>query len=254
MTMTEKKFRLTDMELDEVSLVISGDDPSARVLLAKVDPDFGDNKTHGGTTLTINKADLSDEVRVYIDELEGSLSDALDLITDDLSKDDDDEFFSEDDDTEISDEIENESEEDLMEKTDPIIKARIEKLEADLAFAHETAENERAIRIRKEASDTAKQFGAIGKSEEITNLLLDLDDEQREQVEGLLKTASKQIEEGALYAEFGKDSVSLGVSATVEGRAAELRKENSSLTAEQAIAKAMDEDPEAYEAYLKGDR
>ena len=36
--MTDKRFRLTDMELDEISLVPDGDDPSAQVVLAKAAP------------------------------------------------------------------------------------------------------------------------------------------------------------------------------------------------------------------------
>lgn len=251
MAMPEKKFRLSDMELDEVSLVISGDDPSAKVVLAKAEQESGQTQNHGGNPLTINKADLSPEVREYIDELEGSLTEAIDLIAADLSKDDDDIADGDEYLTYDGEEDEEETvEDDVMEKADPIVKARIEKLESDLQTALEMAATEQEMRLHKEALAEAEHYGAIGKADDIAEVLLDLDADQRAAVSKLLQTATQQIEKGALFAEFGRDSVSLGVSANVEARAAELRKTDTALTEEQAIAAALDSDPDAYELYL----
>jgi hypothetical protein len=100
----DKKYRLTKIKLDEVSLVGRGDDPKANVILSKSDsdPDESDsipaNQLGGNgmgrkeTPAIIDKSALPDDVREYIDALEEVI----------LAKDDNDEP----DDTE--DGIENE--------------------------------------------------------------------------------------------------------------------------------------------------
>lgn len=84
MTKHAGRFRLSDMEFDFVSLVLAGDDPMARVVIAKAEPHKSGDAGPPASTLPISKNDLLEdqmpqsiskdglapEVVTYIDGLE----------------------------------------------------------------------------------------------------------------------------------------------------------------------------------------
>lgn len=67
-----------------------------------------------------------------------------------------------------------------------------------------------------------------------------------EQIEQILKAANAQLEEAGVWGEYGRPGGGEAVGSRVESAAAELRKQDPTLTAEQAIAKAYEQDPSLY--------
>ena len=117
-SVADKKYRLTKIKLDEVSLVGSGDDARANVVLSKSDSVEGEsdsipaNQLGGngmgrkqGTPAIIDKSALPDDVQEYINSLEEVI----------LAKDDDDgtdDDTSDDGDLEVDDEFEDDEADD----------------------------------------------------------------------------------------------------------------------------------------------
>ena len=250
MPMTDKRYRLSELALDEISLVTAGDDPSAKVTLAKADR--SGNPDHGGNVTTINTDGLPEEVVKHITETEQALADALELISADLSKDDDDDATDDstgDDDTTSTDDTEDDTqEEDALSKADPIIKAEIAKLNERVEKAEAEARTERDLRLKKEAEDFVDGLAApVGEKDELVKTLLGLEGDARTTVEKTLTAAAQQAKEGALFAEIGKGTGHTTTGARAESAAAEIRKANPTLTEEQALAQAYENDPSLYD-------
>jgi hypothetical protein len=68
----------------------------------------------------------------------------------------------------------------------------------------------------------------------------------------VLKAASAQLESSALFTELGSGGTGTTVSASTEAAAKALQKADPDLTYEQAVAKAMDDNPALYEQALQG--
>lgn len=129
----EAKTRLSDMEFDFISLVPAGDDPMAKVVLAKAAPEdknptpktgtttvsrqtskertgMANTKPKGKTTKRTSKSDDNDELVISKDDLDPEVVEYIEALEDAvalLSKDDD----ADDDDDEEVDEVEDDDEE-----------------------------------------------------------------------------------------------------------------------------------------------
>jgi hypothetical protein len=142
----------------------------------------------------------------------------------------------------------------ILAKADPAVAAIITKQAADLKTATEAiakAADERTTTtmVAKAAalpmiSETPTELG------EVLKTAYGVSDEFGTQVEGLLKAANTQIAQGNLFASFGKSGAEVTVSASVDAAAAELRKGDPSLTREQAITKAYEQNPALYAEYM----
>lgn len=271
----QPRFRLADMDLDEISLVRAGDDAMARVVLAKADKS-ADSGVGGSTLRTdrldqedenvadneglaeiLAKAELPDEVRAYIEALEDEIDNlsANDEGTDDDGGDDTDagQLSNDDDDT---DDADDKDEEMVLAKADPEVRRLIEKMDGDLkearqqaAAATAIAKTERDERLRREFVAKAETLPMINdKPADLGDLLMKLHEkapEEAARVETLLKAANEQISKGNLFKEMGRGIAGLG--SRVEQAVAELRKSDPSLTQEQAVSAVYAAHPDLYD-------
>lgn len=258
-----EKFRLSDLDLDEISFVGSGDDPHAHMLIAKAAPeenrrpvvkierpksreDVGKSSTltpsnspEGRMTEEISKDDLPQEVVDYIEALEGTI--------DSLMEGDDDG----DDGVDVG---KSDPDVDEILKANPalqeIVKAANERAEA----AEAIAKAERAERVRRDMISKADSLVMISDNKEdlatLLGALYEKAPEEAEQVEKLFRAADEQIRKSDLFKEIGKSSVGTSTS-SVEGIAAELRKSDPTLSVEASIAKAYEQNPSLYDQALK---
>ena len=263
-----KKFRLRKLAFDEVSMVPSGDNPPANIVLAKADGD----KTHGlptsGNTLmnidkkevvvagdnVISKDDLPEAVVEYITALEDKI-DEQDALLSKSGPDGDDDFEA------IIAELVAEGliEEDVAKgenvaelvKSNPIVQALISKAEARATEAETIAKAERDERLRRDYIAKAEGFKHLPNDADTLGRLLRAVDEKlnpadAEELGKILKAADGALESAKLFDELGSTSIVKG-SASLESAAEEIRKTDPSLTREQAIAKALENNPALYE-------
>ena len=257
-----KKNRLTRLHLDEVSLVPSGDDPMAEVVIAKSDPDKTHTHASEAPTLTevnptgadtmpeqddleLDLTDVTPEVRDYILALEDT------IITSGLA----DEIINGTD--EVASEYEALADEDAevlaVAKADPFlgpIIAKAERAEAEAAQARAEAEAERNLRLEREFISKAESLPMLAADAgTLAGILTDLskiDPALAAEVEGLLTAANAAITKGSLFAEFGTDASPLGGTDVAEIKAQEILKTNPGMTPEQAMVQALEADPSLY--------
>lgn len=253
--MASRRFRLRKLNLDEVSLVPAGDDPEAEVVLSKSDPDKTQSDDDGVRTLThittkehpvaagsINKSDLAPEVVQYIESLEEALDEVADAGT-----------LSDGDLADALEEIEQgQTVEAVLAKADPAIKElvskAVEQAESRAAAAEEIAKAERDERIKREFIEKAQGFTALpieaGRLGEILKAVSEgLSEEDATEVTRLLTAGNEAI--GKSFEEAGT-SHATSVSKSVEAAAEEIRKADTSLTYEQAVARAYEQNPDLY--------
>lgn len=158
------------------------------------------------------------------------------------------------------------------DELDPAVRARLEKAEADAAAfatrlqkAEELAKAERDERITREFVEMAKsEFVHLGSADELGPRLKRMSetlskDDFDAHLESL-RAANAQIDTSNLFAEIGKSGdpspTGGGTSelATLQKAADELRKNDNSLTAYEAMHLAMRNDREAQMRYLQGIR
>jgi hypothetical protein len=248
----KRRFRLSDMSLDFVSLVAAGDDPLAQVVIAKSAPEGGGNNSNGTQEATmgeqIAKDDLDPEVVAYIEGLESEVDTlskqvedqekSVEELTDTLSK-----MAPKDD--EAAEAISKA----LLAKADPAVRELIEKQQADLAEATRIAKAERDARLDREFISKAEALPMLTEDRTALGGLLRriseaLTPEDTAAVEKMLKAANEQIEKSNLFTEFGRGGANTTVSANAESAAAEIRKADPTLTPEQALAKAYEANPD----------
>jgi len=184
---------------------------------------------------------LTPEAIEYIEKLEDVVLSKEDEITALLSST-----------TDVSKE-DNVYEETLEEvsKSDPTIADLIEKYEAAEARAteaEEIAKSERDHRINGEMIAKAQGYAHIGSVEEVADVLKELhefDDELFAKVDSLLAKAEAAVASGNLFKELGQTTES-SVGADLDAVAKSLRTDDPSLTAAQAITKALELRPELY--------
>ena len=138
-----------------------------------------------------------------------------------------------------------------VSKSDPTIADLIEKYEAAEARAieaEEIAKSERDHRINSEMIAKAQGYAHIGSVEEVAEVLKQLhevDVELFAKVDSLLTKAEAAVSSGDLFKELGQTTES-SVGADLDAVAKSLRTEDPTLTAAQAITKALELRPELY--------
>jgi hypothetical protein len=163
--------------------------------------------------------------------------------------------------------IEKATEKAELEKADlsPAAKAALKKAEDATAAAQKKADEaiakadaERDARLDKEFVAKAEAFDSLPtKADDLGPILKEasekLPKESYEALETLLKATNEGIEKGELFSTAGADGVTepgADAFAQLKQKAEEIRKSDSSLTPEQALEKAGDENPELQAAYL----
>ena len=270
---TKGKYRLSDMELDFVSLVAAGDDPMAHVVISKAAPEDKRTESVEGTptlsdknlpketaVATINKSDLDPEVVAYIDGLEAEV--------DTLSKDaeDIDALKAEIEDLKGTlaksapkdEEAQEEITKALLAKADPAVRALIEKQQADLKAASEIAKAEREARLEREYIAKAEALPMLteDKTKMATALRAiaeNLAPEQAETVTTVLKAANEQIAKSNLFSSFGTGGGETTISKSVKAQAEALMKADPNLTYEQAEVKVYEQNPDLAMSALNGE-
>jgi hypothetical protein len=265
--MNKRKKKILSMNLDEISLVKSGDDPSALVVISKAAPsdekstnNQADASTMSATTTSededmadsdISKDDatatLTDED--YIAGLEGLVEDAIEAgyLTEDGEIVDSADEGDEDEDDDEAPEAEVEKSLDSIMKSNPLVAEAIKKANDRAANAESIAKAERDARIEREMVSKAAALNFVpGSPEDMKDLLSEsygVSDAHGERVEKALRRANAALREGEIFKEAGNG---LAVGDTVETLAAEIRKSDSSLTPEQAIVRVYEENPDLY--------
>lgn len=293
-----KRFRLSDMSLDFVSLVAAGDDPGAQVVLAKADPVV---KNHGKCTRKgcdkgamngatkceahhdksgvykstekdttsstlplsnlqeenpmpdIKKDDLDPEVLAYVEGLETevtTLAAQVEKAEKDLTEKDERIAKMQPTDPDAA-------HKEMLSKADPALRAFIEKSEADVKAANEIAKAERDARLDREFISKAETLPMISTDKSaLGGLLRRISDalsvEDAATVEKTLRAANEQIAKGNLFASLGQSGQETTISKSVEAKADEIRKAEPTLTRDQAIAKAYDENPDLLQQAMTG--
>lgn len=257
------KYRLSDMKLDFVSLVPAGDDPMARVVIAKTAP-ATDDPLEGKMGDKIAKTDLDPEVVAYIDGLESeveTLTKAAEAETEKVTgletkvtslEDQITKMVPKDADT--ADAISKAA----LEKADPAIRAMIEKQAADLAEATTIAKAEREARLGQVYLSKAQALPMITEAPaDLAGLLRRMADALPEEdvtkMETILKAANAQITASSVFDSFGVGGGDTTVSKSVEAQAEEIRKADPSLSIEQAQAKVYADNPDLFAQAMKGE-
>lgn len=129
---------------------------------------------------------------------------------------------------------------------DPVLEAALSRLE--------TLEKSLAM---KEFTDIAKKYAPLGENEEeLAKTLFDMYQTNPDNYEAYVAVLDKSlglIEKSGIFAEIGKSSGAYGAAGgaveKVEAAAAEIMKSDTSMTREQAIAKAWTDHPELVAEY-----
>lgn len=284
MSVPNTRYRLTDLDLDFVSLVPAGDDPMAQVVIAKAAPEESgsghSNKstaeapassTLSVTTLdmeehmgTINKSGLDADVLAYIEGLELE----VETLSDQVAKAEEDIEKSETENSELRDllakaapndpAVEEEISKSLLAKADPAVRALIEKQNAELKKQADIAKAEREARLEAVFISKAEELphfpgDSKGKAALLRSIADSLDPEQAEEVEKALRAMNAKIEQGSLFKSIGTGGAETTISKTVEAKAEELRKADPSLTIEQARVKVYESDAEIAGMIARGE-
>lgn len=151
---------------------------------------------------------------------------------------------------------------DVLKSADPATQAIVKRLADDAEAARneaETATNiakaERDARLDQEFIAKAETLSHLGATpEEMTSVIKSLhatgSTETYTAVMDLLAKADAAVAAGGLFTELGADTPTSTVGGDIEGIAKGLREADPTLTEAQAIAKALDSDPNLYSDYL----
>lgn len=246
---SQSGHRLSEMEFDEVSLVTRPANQFSTVRLFKADsPTERTMPEETDIIEDVRKNGLLDEqVTEYIEALEKANEELFSALEKaDGAKHDDEE--DEDD----------EDEDDILKSADPRIVELVKSAEKRAVTAETIAKAEREQRRDREFLAKAQTFSSMPTDAvELGRLMKSaadhLDTETFDQLVGLFAKVNAMIETGGLLNEVGK---SYSVEATdsysaIEKAAEALRSEDSSLTYEQAVEKAVTENPNLYTDHLK---
>jgi hypothetical protein len=277
--MNKKRKQIVKMDLDEISLVTSGDDPSAVVVISKARPsvdksnnDTVDSSTMSATTPSedvqmgteINKAGASADLLEYVDGLEELVNEAIEggfLLDPDSDESDSDDDEKTEPKAEAGDEDEDSDEDDTDEsveksaptldeilKSNPAVAEAISKANDRAEAAEKIAKSERDARVHREMIEKAVQLPFIvGTVDEKTELLVDLyaaDAQLGKRVETVLKAANAASRESEVFKQYGSERGS--GSDTVDARAEEIMKADPTLSKEAAIVRVFEADPSLY--------
>jgi hypothetical protein len=127
------------------------------------------------------------------------------------------------------------------------------EIEKQAAEANEIAKSEREIRETREYFAKAEELGQPGDDfgPVLKAIAAAVDADTFEKLESVLKTAHRRAVDAGIFKEIGANGDGDGESALeqLEKKADEIKAADSSLTKEQAFAKALDENPDLYARY-----
>lgn len=271
--------RLSEMEFDEISLVTRPANQLSKVVLFKSDTDTEELMTTDVQTEEIEESTETAEVEKAKKMPKMEVEMEMDEDEDEMEK----KKMKKDDDTielpsevyeyiealeaanaeligqiDKMDETRKAEEEDIMKSADPriveIVKAAQERAEA----AEMIAKAERDFRLEREFVSKASNLTHLPiDSEEFGRVLKEVSDNVSEEtfakVWQVLEASNANISTGDTFKEIGKSTGFLndGPASIIEKAASNLMKENSNLSREQAIAKAVENDPNLYIHYLR---
>ena len=234
--------RLTDMVLDFVSLVPAGDDPLAKVVIAKADPTGIEQENNMADE--ISKSDLAPEVVAYIEGLETE----VDTLNDQVAK-------SESDIEELSARLSKHAPDDdstsaiskeALAAMEPSGRSVVEKQQAELAAVTEIAKAEREARIEREFVEKAAALPMLGDAKVLAPLLRSISEaltaEDGAEVTKMLVAANAQIAESNIFKSFGT-SGAVTTTASEDAAVIAILKAEPTLSREQALAKAYETNP-----------
>lgn len=274
--------KLTDMIIDEISLVDDPANEQARVVITKAraaregqtgsegisgefDPASADQLQEFQMDME-NLAKALEDAEAKLDTLEKRTSDAEAALADatEVIKAKDAEIAElqkgykgkadKSADADADDEDEDEDKKVMKSLPEPVRK-RLED------FEKRAAEAEVALAKMRDEKDTAEAIAKaktlnFGKAEEIGPLLMRVSkgtttQADAEALERLFKAAGEQGKVTHLFKSIGSDTAVDGdPEVLLKAKADEIRKANSGMTYEQAYAQAMDTNPSLYNAYI----
>jgi hypothetical protein len=186
--------------------------------------------------------DLPNEVFEYISALESANAELLDQV-EKLAK---------------SVEVVAE-EEDIMKSADPQIVALVKSFEERAKAAETIAKSERDFRLEREFVSKASTLNALPIESDSFGKVLkgvaeSVSSEQFKVLWEVLSAANSALAESNLFTEVGKsgDFDNDGATSPINKAAERILATTPNLTREQAIAKALESDPNLYTAYLRG--
>lgn len=159
------------------------------------------------------------------------------------------------------------SEEDILKSIkDPAVRQLLETQIAKTKAAEEELRKAREAQAQQEAIAKAREVPHIGVEEsklaDLYKKLKFMDEKVADEVFGIFKSASAMIAEGGILTEIGKTAANAeeGVATSeaeawnkIEQKADEIMK-SAKVSKAAAITKAIEENPELYEEYLKAQR
>lgn len=280
--------RLSDMTIDEISLVDEGANGEARVVIFKAKhPHSNDNgddddvvadtllskfgqSVPGGSPGDPDAAAFAvaqlKEQDMDIEALSKALEDAEAKLVALEKRTTDAESALEDanavikaKDDEISEMkkslVPGPTDEDFMKSLPESVRKRFEEAEAKAKAAEEAVAKMQAAAEAQEAIAKAREMG-VGKPEEVGPLLLRVrkgvtTEADAEVLETMLKAQSEQGKVAHLFKSVGSSAAVDGDPETlIKAKADEIQKANKGMTAEQAYAKAVEDNPSLYNAYV----
>ncbi|MDE2099054.1 MAG: hypothetical protein KGL39_17505 [Patescibacteria group bacterium] len=136
------------------------------------------------------------------------------------------------------------------------LEKRLADAEARAQAAEEVAKAERGERLTRDAIQKAQSYDRLALNPEefgaVLKSLREKAPEDAAKVEAILDAANAAVAKGALYAEIGAAGAGpTDAEGKIEKAAEEVRKNNPSLTKEQAFSKALSEHPELYAEYRR---
>lgn len=271
---------LTDMTIDEISLVDDGANEDARVVIVKAksglpghaapggdDPSNPDAASMAAASIKEFEMDIEtlskalDDAEAKLAALEKRASDAEAALKDaeEVIKAKDEEVAKAKAEAEAKAKGEKSpdgDEDDVMKSLPESLRKRLEQADAIAKAAQEEVTKMKEAQEQAEFIAKAKAMGA-GDAEKIGGLLMRVakgtttaDDAAT--LETMLKAASEQGKTAALFKALGSDSAVDGEpEAMLKAKADEIQKaSDGKLTKEQAYAKAVEENPSLYTAYV----
>lgn len=235
--MVEQVYRLTDLEIEEVSLVELGAN-NKKFVTRK-----GENGN--GKLWFMDGGNMTGKIEKSAEEIEKELKEKLEKeLKEKMEK-------------EYSEKIEKEKKEmaEKLEKEKLDLTERLEKAEATAKESLEKAEVEKQARLTKEFIDIAKGMPTLGEAIKVGPVLKEMSEklskESYDAVMTILKAADERTKKGLLLQEIGKDGEGVSDSSAygeIE-KSAKTIMDTEKISYTMALQKAIRQNPDLYEKY-----
>lgn len=259
---------LSEMTIDEVSLVDAGANGEARVVIFKsqsAPPGQTEPAGNAGDPDAAASAALLKEHQMDIETLSKALEDAEAKMAALEKRTNDAEAALEDANTvikakdaeitELNAKANPPSDDDVMKSLPEPVRKRLEEAESKARAADEAVAKMQAEKETAEAIAKARDLG-VGNADDVGPMILRVRKglttaADADAIESLLKAASAQSKTSALFKAYGSAAAVEGDPETLlKAKADEIQAANKGMTAEQAYAKAVDANPALYNAYV----